>query len=276
MLKAVIEEVLRKRILPESYQFWSELKGGTNSKLGIISSSDSSKQYVVKLNTPKQIASEIDFYKLYHAISLLPNVFYADPECRFFIYQYVPGQNSYARGTKETLMNELIERVVRYYVQPASQENYRWIEDPIRTKEDIDYARSIIGTHISSEDHRLILDIHVRRSARVKNERLYVLHGDFGIHNFLFEKGMLSGVIDPIPGLGRPLYDILYAFCSSPDDLHLSVLLPVVEQLGTEKIHEADLVDDMIIALYLRISTCLLHHPNDLPEYLNAWNEWVH
>ncbi|TDF90115.1 phosphotransferase [Paenibacillus piri] len=275
-MQTVIEELIRKKIIPESFEYWSELKGGTNSKVALISNADSSLQYVIKQNTPEQIASEAAFFELYHGIPLLPKVAYVDPEFRYFLYHFLPGSTSYVRGSKAALMNELIDHMVRHYVQPESRQNYCWIEDPIRISEELDYAKSVIGLHINEKDHRLVQEIHTRRIGRMNSDRLYVLHGDFGVHNFLFEYGNLTGVIDPIPGLGRPLYDLLYAFCSSPGELHFSILLPAVQRLGVEDIHESDLVDDMIIALYKRICTCLLHHPNDLPEYLLAWNEWVY
>ena len=30
---------------------------------------------------------------------------------------------------------------------------------------------------------------------------------------------MLHGVIDPLPVLGDPIYDLIYAFCSTPEDV---------------------------------------------------------
>lgn len=277
MLQNIVQEIFRCNILPDSYREWSVLKGGTNSQVGVISSSVSPMKYVVKMNNPEQIASESEFYNLYRTISLLPKTVYVDPEYRFLLYHYVPGEtSSYVRGSKATLMNDLIQQVIRHYIVPASsQKNHGWIEDPMRVKDDIVYAKSIITTHLSLDDHRLVEQIHARRSGRLESKRLFVLHGDFGVHNFLFDSGRLSGVIDPIPCLGRPLYDLLYAFCSSPDDLYLSVLTSAVEQMRNEEIHQSDLIDDMIIALYMRLCTCLHHHPHDLPAYLRAWSEWV-
>ena len=37
--------------------------------------------------------------------------------------------------------------------------------------------------------------------------------------NFIFRENRLYGVIDPLPSLGDPLYDLIYAFCSTPEDL---------------------------------------------------------
>ena len=32
--------------------------------------------------------------------------------------------------------------------------------------------------------------------------------------------------------------------------------------------------EEVLIALYMRMATCLVHHPHDLPAYLAAWPRW--
>jgi hypothetical protein len=32
--------------------------------------------------------------------------------------------------------------------------------------------------------------------------------------------------------------------------------------------------EEVVIALYLRLGACLMHHPDDLPAYLAAWPRW--
>lgn len=274
MLQEIVKEIAQKGILPHSDYHWRELKGGTQSTVGVIGTSAEPEMYVLKSNAPELIAAESRFYQLYNAIPLLPKVKYVDPEFRFMIYNHVPGKTSYPRGTKQTLLSDLANHMMQHYVQPEFPEHYEWVEDPSRVQRDIDYTRSVIGSRLAEEDHDFVKEIVKRRSKRVVKEKLVVLHGDFGVHNFLFENGSLSGIIDPIPVVGRSLYDLLYAFCSSPDDLHLSVLLSAVEKLNAGPIQTLELVEDTVTALYLRIGTCLVHHPDDLPEYLNAWDCW--
>ena len=38
---------------------------------------------------------------------------------------------------------------------------------------------------------------------------------------------------------------------------------------------ERDLYEEIVIGLYLRIDTCLRHHPKDLEDYLAAWRYWM-
>jgi hypothetical protein len=103
----------------------------------------------------------------------------------------------------------------------------------------------------------------------------YLLHGDCGIHNFIFEDQKLVGVIDPTSVIGDPLYDLIYAFCSSPEELTLETIQPAVNLLISQKgnINEI-LPEEVIIGLFLRLSSCLKHHPHDFEEYLTAWDYW--
>lgn len=38
---------------------------------------------------------------------------------------------------------------------------------------------------------------------------------------------------------------------------------------------DRDLYEEIVIGLYLRIDTCLRHHPKDLEDYLAAWRYWM-
>ncbi len=62
-------------------------------------------------------------------------------------------------------------------------------------------------------------------------ESKYLLHGDTGVHNFVFHESQLVGVIDPSPMIVPLLYDFTYAFCSSPDDLKVDTLFATFDLL---------------------------------------------
>ena len=82
-------------------------------------------------------------------------------------------------------------------------------------------------------------------------------------------------MIDPTPVFGEPLYDLIYAFCSSPDDLTKETINSAASHLiikGNKS--EQLLYEEVLIGLYLRLATCIRHHPNDLEDYLKAWNYW--
>jgi hypothetical protein len=130
MINRIMEEIIKNRILPESNYNWSELKGGTDSTVGVIGTLDSPHMFVVKSNTPERIAAETRFYQIYQKIPLLPKIKYVDPTHRYCIYDYIPGATNYNRKKKRELMSELIKHMIQYYVHPVSSDDYEWIEDP--------------------------------------------------------------------------------------------------------------------------------------------------
>ncbi|MNN65945.1 hypothetical protein D3C81_1814890 [compost metagenome] len=102
----------------------------------------------------------------------------------------------------------------------------------------------------------------------------YLLHGDTGVHNFVYNNSTLIGVIDPSPMVGPIIYDFLYAFCSSPDDINTETLFTAYDFLEQGNVDKSRLVEEVIIQLYCRIGLSVKHHPNDLTEYTKAWEYW--
>lgn len=292
LLQTFRDEVISIGILDESYDKIIPLKGGTHSKVELLSSKQSKEQYVIKANEVEVIRAEVKFLQLYRSMSLLPRLIYVDPEYRYFVYEYIQGEVSYSRQTKRELMLDIVRRMIKYYERPDDIAEYVWVEDPAAVADDLRYTQSVIGSHLSEEDHELVSVIHKRKVERLSTNKengvldldtvddlgdlddLYVLHGDLGVHNFLFQQGQLTGIIDPIPSVGPRRYDLFYAFCSSPDDLTLTTLQEAVKELGEGALSSDELVEDMMMALYSRIGTCLIHHAADLQDYLSAWKEW--
>ncbi|WP_248928492.1 phosphotransferase [Paenibacillus hamazuiensis] len=276
MLQDIINEIMTRALLPEPVTQWSELKGGTMSMLGVLGTPEVSKRYVVKINPRELVRNETRFLNLYDGIDLLPSVRYVDPEFRYFVYDFIPGDTRYEHGAKTPLMQKLTRQVISRYVRPESGDHFKHVESRASMEESISYASSVIGANLPPEDHELVAYIMQIHAEVIANEDKYILHGDFGAHNFLFTEGKLSGVIDPIPAIGRKRYDLLYAFCSSPDELTMPALIQTVSELETvEEIDRKVLIGDMLLALYSRLSTCLKYHPKDLIAYLQAWSYWT-
>ncbi|MBB6671860.1 phosphotransferase [Cohnella nanjingensis] len=275
MLQALINEVIELGFLPQPVSVWRELKGGTQSTVGVLGTEDRPHLYVLKANTKELIENETRFLSLYPDIGLLPTVLYVDPALRYFVYDFIPGSTRYVRGNKRKLMTALVDGILAHYVHPESYDAYKSVETTEHTEDSIRYAASFIDGQLSEEDHSLVAALSRERSDVTDRGDLYVLHGDFGVHNFLFTDDGLAGVIDPIPVIGCKRYDLLYAFCSSPDELTLPILLHAVQRAEEEREVDIRLLSrDMILELYRRISTCLRFHPEDFPQYLQAWGEW--
>ncbi|MDN4074156.1 hypothetical protein [Fictibacillus terranigra] len=85
-------------------------------------------------------------------------------------------------------------------------------------------------------------------------------NGDCGYPNFLFSENQLSGVIDPQPFIGHTIHDLVFAlFCSI---------------LTMWKYDDQALSEEVLLRLFSRLSRSAQHHPEDLPEYREAWDRW--
>jgi hypothetical protein len=154
--------------------------------------------------------------------------------------------------------------------------------------ERMSHRHALLAGYLPEEDGQL-----VERLARAAHRReegpLYLLHGDCGAHNFLFEPssggeptevGPLAAVIDPDPMVGYPVFDLAFAFVSWPNGLEPEAILPAAEALlaagrwRPRSDWRRILWEEVAIALYMRMGTCLMHHPRDLPAYLESWKRW--
>lgn len=175
-------------------------------------------------------------------------------------------------------LTRLVSGLINEYVPYEEADIWGNLESPCRCwREFIDIgveeARESIGDVLPAEDYDYVKAI-VEEISKIRNETRFVLHGDSGVHNFVFREFELVGVIDPSPVVGPILYDFIYAFCSSPDDLSLETLMAGFTLLRHEPMKESTLIREVLVQLYGRIGICRKHHPHDLQEYLIAWQYW--
>lgn len=274
-MESIIKELNKKRIIDKNVLDDKTFEGGTSSQIGFLQMENGDK-VVVKSNTPKVVEAEIYFLNFYQDISLFPRIIYADPTFRYILYTYVEGE-MYADFQRKDVLKVLVQKVINHY-KPAETHNiWGMMEEPVGSWQEfllaeVEVAGESLSSVLSKEDYRLVKSF-VMNSNRNVLDTPYLLHGDCGVHNFLFENGCLSGVIDPTPIIGMPIYELVFAFCSSPHDLSLETITEAAQDLKFP-ITDEELIEEVVIGLYIRISRCVAHHPLDLPMYLKAWNEW--
>lgn len=146
---------------------------------------------------------------------------------------------------------------------------------------EVSYRHALVRPHLPSGAGALVDDL-VAAPRRRGEGPLSLLHGDCGAHNLLFREGRLVAALDPRPALGEPIFDLAFAFVSWPDHLTLDTILPAAELLEragrwrpAASARRCVLSEEVVIALYSRIGTCLVHHPSDLPAYLQSWGYWM-
>ncbi|WNQ10707.1 phosphotransferase [Paenibacillus aurantius] len=275
---SVLQELQAKGILPWNAELAGRRSGTTEGHVYLVTSGKKP-GYVIKTDDPVSAALAERFLRSYAGSSLLPAFLYAAPDKAYYVYSYTPGTTYSGRGYKRTWLTMLTKGLLNHYRRLDDTDRWGyWATEPCGTWQEylergIDYARETIRDHLTSEDY-LLMKVFAAKPPKGGGPEKFLLHGDCGVHNFVFQDEALAGVIDPCPAAGPVLYDFLYAFCSSPDDLSRETLLAAAAELEQEKPEEAELVEQMMIQLYCRIGTCLRHHPQDLPLYLEAWTYW--
>ena len=238
-------------------------------------------KYVLKIDHPHQIALTEQFLGTYRHLKLFPEILYTDPAKAYIVYTYITGTTHYDRGLKINWLTILVKKnfsiikrklctngqmgKTRSPIQSWREWNYRSLVD----------TRNDWGSLLSIEDFNRVESIFENISKNEDQKERYLLHGDTGVHNFVFYERSVVGVIDPSPMIGPMLYDFTYAFCSSPDDLNLETLMAAFDLLHHEPIEKSRLIEEVAsIQLYCRIGICIHFHPQDLEDYLKAWEYW--
>jgi fructosamine-3-kinase len=99
----------------------------------------------------------------------------------------------------------------------------------------------------------------------------YLMHGDFGTHNFLLEADGTIRVIDPMPMVGDRVYDFYFAVLSN-----VGIFRNLGEDYLAQFFSDVDLRYRralMTIALYVRMSRAAYYDNEHLPDYEKLYEE---
>jgi len=183
---------------------------------------------------------------------LIPRLHFTDPAHEFFIYDYTIGDADHNLvGPKSEWLTLLTKSFIHRYQKVPAGQGWGWL----------------------GSRKELVMSIAVANYGFYEPDA-YLLHGDCGVHNFIFKSRELQCVIDQMPVIGPPTYDLVYAFCSSSDDLTVDTLLEAARSLKQLQPDRKFLIEEVLIQLYCRIGTCLKYHSHQLPDYLEAWIYW--
>jgi aminoglycoside phosphotransferase len=280
-----IADLQERGVVGSEYTEYKQMSGGTTSVVAKLWATESAggqdkPVYVIKANTPELNREEAHFLQVYQEIKLFPTLHDLAPDHSFLLYHFVPGEMVVKGALKAQALIDLVEQVINHYQPIHSSTGWGWCDEPVSQWQEflstrVRNAREAIGEHLTDADYALVHQLASLAHRTPDQHSAYLLHGDCGVHNFLTADGRLSGVIDATPVVGTTIYDLLYAYCSSPEDLSEETLLKAVSRLATwsEPVTGA-LCEEVLIALYCRIGTCVRHHPADLPRYLEAWQQW--
>lgn len=280
-INQIIDFISKSSLLTSNDLEFYALKSGTTSGILYTLFVDNTPTYVIKIDNPSIINSTKDFLLAYQDIELLPKLLYIDDKKEFIFYTFISGETHFNRGSKVKWMARLTKELFNHYKKVDQDIPWGRVNGTKRNswsefnQISLESAKANIGDLLSSEDHKRVASLVSNLSNYHLHEEKYYLHGDTGVHNFVFSANEIKGVIDPSPLIGPRIYDFTYAFCSSPDSLDISTLMTSFSLWnGNTYITNERLLDEVILQLYTRIGVCIKVHPHDLNDYMQAWREW--
>ncbi|PGU00903.1 aminoglycoside phosphotransferase [Bacillus cereus] len=273
-ISIIAAQLVKEKVISHYPNSVKALNGGTTSTVYLLD-----EQYVVKLNESDVIREEANFLSFYEGNILFSKLLYKEPLNRYIVYSFLEGTTSCKLSHKRSVLCKLVKEVINKYEIVTEVDGWGWKEIPVQSWNEflttnVIEAYENVRRYISEEEYRMVLKLVNSPSRGTGINQPFLLHGDLGFHNFIFQGNELHGVIDPLPVLGDPIYDLIYAFCSTPEDLMKETIDYAMRQCVFHK-KNCDLYEEIVIGLYLRIDTCLRHHPKDLEDYLVAWRYWM-
>lgn len=270
----IIVHLSQQGLLEAAPDRCERLYGGTVSELYLLHVKG--RKYTVKQNVPPVVQSEAFFLKQYSHLDLLPNLLYTDPQYRFFVYTFVQGCTDAAGTLKKEVLKELVQSLLNHYRPAPPRSGWGWADEPSPSWRhfilaELKDAQSIIDTRLDLFHYRNVLHL----AEREQKSQPFLLHGDCGFHNMIFLDGHLNGIIDPSPAIGSPLFDLVYAFCSTAEDLSKKTFDYAAGHLKfVDEVSPSDRYSEVLIGLYIRLARAYKHHPSDVDAYLKAWHYW--
>lgn len=278
-ISLLVNHLTRENLLPPVKWRYKDLSSGTMSQVFLLHE-EHNDSYILKLNKATVTQSEVEFLLTYQGISLLPDIVAVDSSYRYIVYTFMPGSTvkKLRSGMKE-LLQTLVVHLMNQYQPVSTNVGWGWQNAPSNSweqflTEEVQAAQEVLVPFLIKENLHISAPSPIEKNQNRFKKQPYLIHGDCGIHNLIFCEEKLMGVIDPTPILGYPHYDLIYAFFSSPGDLSKETLYSALVLLTVELPEKKQLYKEVLIGLYMRLAICVKHHPQDLPDYLEAWDYW--
>ncbi len=247
--------------LGEEYHCHKRLKGGTASRIVLIN-----EEFVLKMNTPEQLRNEWKFLE-FTDNPIFSKVLYVDKKYIHMIYRFIEGELPENIEDKEGLLKTIYE--ISHGYKGYAYEGYGYLDELQESWEEfllneIEYSSRYLK-ELSIDKESLIAAVRCLRDYPFRKR---LLHGDFGLHNFIYKNNRLVGIIDPQGLVGDPLYELLFAVASNLEFLGWSSLEKIAE-MADEPMEKVKCM--MKIVLYCRIARSVKYEEARVEEYLRIY-----
>ena len=219
-------------------------------------------KYLVKTMDKLELKTQVTFLNLYSYVDEFVKLLYINETLGFVVFEYVDGVLfKYKSDVK--IVDGLYDIVSNYtlfdydyygYLYEDKKSWYEFLKD--ETLNEIDMLHNDNLSDKKLEAALLFIKAEITSK--------YMLHGDFGAHNFMIDKNNNLKVIDPMPVIGDRLYDFYFAIFSSVKifkDLSVDYILSFFDEDITHK------RNILLIALYIRMIRAYKYDRDDFDIY---------
>lgn len=226
-------------------------------------------KYLIKI-TSEQTVRHQQLFLSNNTHEAFQKLLCSDEKLHYECFEFIDGTHYDAQKIDKHAAVEQLASIVGSYVE-FPHDKYGFLDDEKDTWADflldeIDYAKKRIPT-IPQDRVMNALEV-VREYSEPKQ---YLMHGDFGTHNFLLESDSTIRVIDPMPMVGDRIYDFYFAVLSN-----VGIFRDLGEDYLMQFFSNVDLRYRralMTIALYVRMSRAAYYDNEHLPDYEKLYEE---
>lgn len=257
----IINDVCEKlNIRYKSHQYFHD---GTSSRIILLND-----QYIVKQSNSNMLKAEVTFATFYTAIPNLQKIAYYDKDYKFVVYEFIPGDVMHV----VTDFNDLasgIKKIVTSY-KPYNEDGFGYIENTFQSWTEFLKAE-VNEAVLSLPDLKTLLPTVTEAIEELDKYQFEkkLIHGDFGTHNFIKQNDRFIAAIDPIPMIGDPTYDLLFALVSNIDLIPYLSIDYLTEYTGEVK---GKVISLLKVVLFSRICRCAKYNKDWIEPYMDFWN----
>ena len=224
-------------------------------------------EYLIKSSTKQ----ELDVFKEFFSDNksdYFQKLYYINYELSYVCLSFLKGNKFNEVNDVDYLINTFYEITSNY--KPFNYEGFGYLYDDHKRwseflRDEVDYSTKMIEGEP--------IDINpVYKAIKVidkYNIDQYLIHGDFGTHNFIMNENKLY-VIDPMGVVGDPLYDFYFAIFSDSDIYTKVDFNDLLKYFDKSIEYKMNL---MIILFYIRLCRTYKYDKPTYPIYVEYFNK---
>ncbi len=275
---SLFSDLVKNGYLTTEYKFVRSISGMTNARVFHVF--DRGVDLAIKIETPefsKNTQGAVMFLEEYRDIKFFPKLLFSVLKRNTFAYEFILGK------TRDRLISDqefefIIDAVINNYKKSGNLDT--WGEHYDIKSTFLDYIMSLLNLekNISEEllpgEYDSILDELTINFVDIKPEP-YFIHGDLGIHNIIFDSGIIVGIIDPQPVFGLPVMDSMFLFTSSEHikSFDLIVFMKLIEKTNNSSYPKEALISLFRAVLYIKIGKAKRFCRAELNNYIDIYKE---